>query len=38
MKFKGVNEKWFQLPTKMPGRVGTNQESARNEWEACNAS
>ena len=27
---------WFQLPTKMPGRFGTNQEAARDEWDACN--
>lgn len=28
---------WFGKPTCMPGRVGTNQEAAMNEWEACNA-
>lgn len=27
---------WFSKPTCMPGRVGTNQEAALNEWEACN--
>lgn len=29
-------QKWFKLPTTMPGRVGTNQDAALNEWEACN--
>lgn len=27
---------WFKLPTKMTGRIGTNQEAAMNEWETCN--
>ena len=30
-------KKWFQKPTKMPGRIGTNQDAARYEWEACNS-
>ena len=29
-------KEWFTLPTTMPGRVGTNQEAAINEWDACN--
>jgi len=29
--------KWYAEPTLMPGRVGTNQETALYEWEACNA-
>ena len=29
-------ETWFAKPTKMSGRVGTNQDAAINEWEACN--
>ena len=29
-------KEWFRLPTTMPGRVGTNQEAAFNEWDACN--
>ena len=29
-------KKWFKLPTTMPGRVGTNQDAAQNEWDACN--
>lgn len=33
---KKVNA-WFKKPTLMPGRIGTNQESALNEWEACNS-
>ncbi|MGM9747081.1 MAG: hypothetical protein ACI30H_08995 [Paludibacteraceae bacterium] len=27
---------WFSKPTQMPGRIGTNQNAALNEWEACN--
>ena len=27
---------WFSLPTTMPGRIGTNQDAAINEWDACN--
>lgn len=30
-------KEWFKLPTTMPGRIGTNQETAQNEWDACNA-
>ena len=30
-------KKWFAQETLMPGRVGTNQEAALYEWEACNA-
>ena len=33
---KKVNT-WFKKPTLMPGRIGTNQEAALNEWEACNS-
>ena len=29
-------KEWFTLPTTMPGRVGTNQNAAENEWDACN--
>jgi hypothetical protein len=29
-------KKWFEMPTTMPGRVGTNQQAALNEWDACN--
>lgn len=29
-------KEWFAMPTTMPGRVGTNQEAAQYEWEACN--
>lgn len=29
-------KKWFAMPTTMPGRVGTNQEAAKYEWDACN--
>ena len=27
---------WFQMETRMPGRIGTNQETALYEWDACN--
>lgn len=27
---------WLQKDTTMPGRIGTNKETAMNEWEACN--
>ena len=27
---------WFRLSTLMPERVGTNQEAAQYEWDACN--
>lgn len=29
-------KEWFKLETKMPGRIGTNQEAALHEWDACN--
>lgn len=29
-------KEWFKLPTTMTGRIGTNQETAYNEWVACN--
>ena len=29
-------KEWFPLTTTMPGRIGTNQEAAINEWDACN--
>lgn len=37
--FNSITKKmkeWFSLSTKMPGRIGTNQETALNEWTACN--
>ena len=30
-------KKWFTLQTTMPGRIGTNKETAYYEWIACNA-
>jgi hypothetical protein len=29
-------KEWFLLPTTMPGRIGTNQQAAANELDACN--
>ena len=28
--------KWFEMPTLMPGRIGTNKDAAFHEWETCN--
>ena len=29
-------KQWFTLQTTMPGRIGSNKDSAFNEWIACN--